>query len=183
MKRFMKPAGLLPILLLATLSGCGEPVSDNHFANSSLESTAAQPAPEADPNAPSPVRVGEYGLNFAACPWVGTTRHVEPEAGLAVRTSPFDTSAESGKVAADGRFYVCTRSIDQKWFGIVYDESGALGPRCGVSDPVPSKRAYDGPCRSGWVTSAFVKLIAGDDQPAPAPNPPLAGPAPASKGP
>ena len=163
-------ATLAPLVLLAALAGCGEPVSDNHFANSSLESTAVEPAAEADPNAPWPVRVGEYGPNFEACPWVGTTRHVEPAAGLTVRASPFESGAETGKVAANGRFYVCTRSLDQKWFGIVYDESGGLGPRCGVSDPIAAKRGYEGPCRSGWVSSAFVKLIAGNDQPAPSPD-------------
>lgn len=168
----MQRSAILPILALAALAGCGERVSDNHFANSSLDSTAAQPAAEADTNVTSPVRVGEYGLNFDACPWVGTTRHVEAANGLAVRASPFDTSPEAGKVAADARFYVCSRSLDQKWFGIVYDEAGGLGPRCGVSEPVASKRSYDGPCRSGWVSSAFVKLIAGNDQPAPVPNPP-----------
>lgn len=172
----MKPAGLSLILGVAALAACGEPVSDNHFANSSLESTAVQPATDADPKAPLPVRIGEYGPNFEACPWVGTTRHVEPDAGLAVRSSPFDTSAEVGKVAAAARFYVCTRSLDQKWFGIVYDESGGLGPRCGVSDPVPSKRGYEGPCRSGWVSTPFVKLIAGNDQPLSAPDQaPVAG--------
>lgn len=172
MKRSLKPAGISILLCLAPLAACGEPVSDNHFANSSLESTAVEPAADADPRAPLPVRVGEYGPNFEACPWVGTTRHVEPDAGLAVRSSPFDTSVETGKVAAAGRFYVCTRSLDQKWFGIVYDESGGLGPRCGVSDPIPSKRGYEGPCRSGWVSSAFVKLIAGNDQPVPVPDQP-----------
>ena len=173
MNRSLKPAGLALLVGLAALAACGEPVSDNHFANSSLESTAVEPAAEADPKAPLPVRVGEYGPNFEACPWVGTTRHIEPDSGLPVRSSPFDTSAEVGKVAAAGRFYVCTRSLDQKWFGIVYDEGGGLGPRCGVSDPVPSKRGYEGPCRSGWVSSPFVKLIAGNDQPAPPPEQPL----------
>ncbi|HEY5722391.1 MAG TPA: hypothetical protein VIT45_08720 [Allosphingosinicella sp.] len=172
MKLSTSLTALSPAFLLALLSGCGEPVSDNHFANSSLDSMAVEPAPEADPKAPLPVRVGEYGPNFDACPWVGTTRRVEPDAGLAVRSSPFDTSAETGKVAAAARFYVCARSLDQKWFGIVYDESGGLGPRCGVSDPVASKRGYDGPCRSGWVSSPFVKLIAGNDQPIPVPDQP-----------
>jgi hypothetical protein len=79
-------------------------------------------------------------------------------------------------VAAGARFYVCARSLDQKWFGIVHDESGALAPRCGVSDPVAATRAYDGPCRSGWVSSAFVKLIAGDDRPVPANQPPEKAP-------
>jgi hypothetical protein len=45
--------------------------------------------------------------------------------------------------------------------GIVYEEAGTLSPTCGVSSPVTSRRDYDGPCRSGWVSSAFVKLIAG----------------------
>ena len=179
MKLNTMSAAFAPLLLLAALSGCGEPVSDNHFANSSLESTAAEPAADADPNAPWPVRVGEYGPNFEACPWVGTTRHVEPAAGLTVRASPFESGAETGKVAAAGRFYVCTRSLDQKWLGIVYDESGGLGPRCEVSDPIASKRGYEGPCRSGWVSSAFVKLIAGNDQPVPpADQPPPSSAAP-----
>lgn len=172
----MQRTAFIPTLVLAMLAGCGEPVSDNHFANSSRESTAVGPETVPDPKAPLPVRVGEYGLNFDACPWVGTTRRIEA-AGLAVRAAPFDTSPETGKVAADARFYVCTRSLDQKWFGIVYDEGGGLGPRCGVSDPVASKRGYEGPCRSGWVSSAFVKLIAGNDRPD-APN--QAEPAPAA---
>src|SRR5687767_5621056 len=114
----MQRTAFIPTLVLAMLAGCGEPVSDNHFANSSRESTAVGPETVPDPKAPLPVRVGEYGLNFDACPWVGTTRRIEA-AGLAVRAAPFDTSPEIGKVAADARFYVCTRSLDQKWFGIV----------------------------------------------------------------
>ena len=44
------------------------------FANAAL---AVGPETVPDPKAPLPVRVGEYGLNFDACPWVGTTRRVE----------------------------------------------------------------------------------------------------------
>jgi hypothetical protein len=62
-----------------------------------------------------------------------------------------------------GRFFVCSRSLDQKWFGIVYDDSLELKPACGVSEPVPTRQAYPGPCKSGWVSSPFVKLIAGDE--------------------
>ena len=175
MKRIAGLAAPFPLLALVALAGCGEPVSDNHFANSSLQSTAVEPAVEVDPKAPWPVRVGEYGLNFDACPWIGTTRRAEPGTALAVRGSPFDSGAETGKVAADARFYVCSRSLDQKWFGIVYDESGGLAPRCGVGDPIASKRSYEGPCRSGWVSSAFVKLIAGNDRPA-TPVEPTPGP-------
>ena len=153
-------------VLVALLAACGEPVSDDHFANSSRD-TVVQPAAEGDAAAAWPVRVGEYGLNFDACPWIGTTRRVEPSAGLPVRASPFDSGEQTAQLPAGARFYVCSRSHDQKWFGIVFEQGGGLAPRCGVADPVGSKRAYDGPCRSGWVSSAFVKLIAGNDQPDP----------------
>ena len=162
----MKPAPLAFALLSLTalLAGCGEPVSDNHFANSAV---GAQEGPaDAVRTEALPVRIGEYGVNFDACPWAGTTRRIEPGATLPVRAAPFETGAEAGTVAAGARFFVCARSLDQKWFGIVHDESGALAPRCGVSDPIAATRAYDGPCRSGWVSSAFVKLIAGNDGPA-----------------
>ncbi len=78
-----------------------------------------------------------------------------------MRSAPFDHAAQTGSVAAGARFFVCTRSHDQRWLGIVYEEAGALAPRCGVSAPLPARRGYDGPCRSGWVAAAFVKLVAG----------------------
>jgi hypothetical protein len=153
-------------LLIAclVLSACGEPVQE------------APPSNEAEPErgpAPSvvtegqPVRVGELGANFDACNAAGTTRHVAAGQTLAVRSAPFDSAAESGSVPAGSRFFVCTRSLDQKWFGIVYDEAGRLDEACGVARPVASRRNYEGPCRSGWVSSAFVKLISGVE-PAPA---------------
>jgi hypothetical protein len=80
---------------------------------------------------------------------------------LTVRSAPFENSAESGAVPAGARFFICSRSHDQRWLGVVYDESGALAPACGVSRPAASRRAYEGPCRSGWVSSALVKQIAG----------------------
>jgi len=80
-------------------------------------------------------------------------------------------------VPTGARFFVCNRSLDQKWFGIVYDKGGALSPACGVSEPADTRHDYAGPCQSGWVQSAYVKLIAGDDQPPPVAN--QAAPAPA----
>lgn len=133
------------------------------------DDVAAKVEKPADPTLPSavPVRVGELGPSFAACPAAGTTRHLAPGASLPVRAAPYDNGAEGGKVAAGSRFFVCTRSMDQKWVGIVFHESGALDPSCGVSAPLPKRRAYDGPCRSGWASSAAVRLIAGLDQPPP----------------
>jgi hypothetical protein len=154
------------ILLIACLllSACGEPVRDATPVNEAEADPAPSPSVVTERQ---PVRVGELGANFDACNAAGTTRHIAPGQALAVRAAPFDSAAESGGVPAGGRFFVCTRSLDQKWFGIVYDQAGALDEACGVSRPVASRRNYEGPCRSGWVASAFVKLISGIE-PAPA---------------
>ena len=146
----------LPVIL--ALAGCGEAVKDDHFSadvNSEAEASA--------PVTPGtlPVRVGELGANFAAC-GSAATRHLPADGQLTVRAAPDEDAAETGTIAGGARFFVCTRSIDQRWMGVVYDADGALSPACGVSSPIASRRAYDGPCRSGWVSSAFVKLIAGE---------------------
>src|SRR5688572_24970210 len=153
------------ILLCLALSACGDPAA---VVNRTAQDS--QSGPDADVVTPGsrPVRIGELGANFRACSAAGTTRSLKAGEGLAVRSAPFENAAESGSVAADARFFICTRSHDQKWFGIVFDEGGALAERCGVSEPVTRRRDYDGPCRSGWVQSAFVKVIAGE-QPSAAP--------------
>jgi hypothetical protein len=147
------------ILLCLALSACGEPATVPDRAARDNEA-----APEADVVTPGsrPVRIGELGPNFRACSAAGTTRNLKAGEALPVRSAPFDNAGESGSVAGDARFFICTRSHDQKWFGIVFDEGGSLAGRCGVSEPVTRRRDYDGPCRSGWVQSAFVKVIAGE---------------------
>lgn len=149
---------LLLLLPIVSLSACGEAVKDDHFAQ---DVKAEREAPEPIVPGAVPVRIGELGANFDACGAAGTTRHLDAGAQLPVRAAPFDTSAETGRVRAGTQFFICTRSHDQRWMGIVYDESGTLSPACGVSSPVMSRGSYEGPCRSGWVSSAFVKLIAG----------------------
>jgi hypothetical protein len=145
----------LPVVLLA---GCGDSVEDNHFTQS-VEVEEADPAPVTIDAVP--VRVGELGPSFDACNAAGTTRNLGDGDGLTVRAAPFDAAAVIGAIPAGSRFFVCTRSHDQRWMGVVFHESGALDPSCGVSDPVTARRAYDGPCGAGWVASPFVKLVAG----------------------
>jgi hypothetical protein len=150
---------MLPLLL--ALAGCGEAVEDEQFAGDNMVAERVEPEP-VRPGA-VPVRVGELGPNFAACAGAGTTRNLDAAAGegLAVRAAPFETVAETGAIPAGGRFFVCTRSHDQRWLGVVYDDAASLSPACGVSRPSPARRNYEGPCRSGWVSAALVKLIAG----------------------
>lgn len=150
----------LAILLLA-LAGCGEAVKDDHFSgdvNAGNQAVASPIVPGA-----VPVRIGELGPSFDACGGAATTRHLNAGEQLPVRAAPFDASAEIGKISAGTRFFICARSHDQRWMGVVYDEkSGTLARTCGVSSPVTSRRNYEGPCRSGWISSASVKLIAGE---------------------
>ena len=146
------------ILLCLALSACGDPAV---VANRAEERNQVADAAVVTPGS-RPVRIGEYGANFRACNQAGTTRNLKAGEALPVRPAPFDNAAESGSVASRAHFFICTRSHDQKWFGIVYDEDGTLAERCGVSEPVTGRRDYEGPCRSGWVQSAFVKVIAGE---------------------
>jgi hypothetical protein len=148
----------LLILPLAALAGCGEPVEDDHFANS-IDIERAEPVPVTVDSVP--VRIGELGASFAACSAAGTTRHLAVGATLPVRAAPFEAAEEMGSIPAGTRFFVCTRSHDQDWMGVVFHENGALDPSCGVSGPVAARQAYTGPCDSGWVSSALVKLVAG----------------------
>lgn len=156
---------LLTLTLTLTLAACGQPVPKGNGAAEINASVPDVVTPE-----PMAVAVGELGASFDACSAAGTTSHVEPGDTLPVRAAPFDNAAPTGNVAAGARFFVCSRSLDQRWFGIVYDDGGALAQRCGVSGPVPARRAYAGPCRSGWVASASVKLTGGEAPAAPESN-------------
>ena len=146
------------LLLCLGMASCGDPVA----VSNKVAGDSADPAADTIDTAARPVRIGELGPNFAACSAAGTTRNLKAGETLPVRWAPFDTARESGTVPARARFFICARSLDQKWFGIVYDEGGSLAERCGVAEPVTRRRDYDGPCRSGWVQSAFVKVIAGE---------------------
>lgn len=145
-------------LICLGLASCGDPVAVSNRVAGEDGNAAADTLTAAA----RPVRIGELGPNFAACSAAGTTRNLKPGEALPVREAPFDNARESGSVPAQARFFICARSLDQKWFGIVHDEAGSLAERCGVAEPVTRRRDYDGPCRSGWVQSAFVKVIAGE---------------------
>ena len=168
MNRILLAASLL---CLAT-TACSEStkVSDDlRESSANLENpTGRTERVEAGPTA-KPVRIGEGGPRFDACQSVGEVGRYDNGA-LPVLSAPFDAAEKTDSLAPGQRVYICTRSIDQQWFGIVYDkappaEDGASGPRgpgdCGVSSPVRAKRNYDGPCASGWVESIYVVLVAG----------------------
>ncbi len=152
--------GLIAASVLAILAqGCDRPVPGESRGSTTprYERASVDPLEQAV----RPVRIGELGPNFAACNTVAATRDrgAGAEAALTVRTAPFEAARGTDRLPAGATFFVCSRSLDQKWFGIVYETGGAAAENCGVSRPVPTRRDYDGPCRSGWVSSTLVKLV------------------------
>ena len=163
-------ARALILLALLPLAGCqDEPIADGYGSttpryerpeqfNSTLGETV------------TPVRIGELGPNFAACNAHGEVRERAADGPIPVRAAPFDQARETGSLPPGSTFFICSRSIDQQWLGVVFESPGRAGRSCGVSAPVPSRRDYDGPCESGWVVSAQVRLISGVEAPAGEPS-------------
>ncbi|MGZ8997584.1 MAG: hypothetical protein ACXW2T_01885 [Allosphingosinicella sp.] len=151
---------LLPIVLLA-FAGCGERASPNLNAQGST--TPAYERADNGPlfkNAETPVRIGELGPGFAACNARGAARD-RVSTDVPVSAAPFDQAPRVDDLPRGAEFFICSRTHDQRWFGIVYDEGGQATPRCGVSEPVAVRRDYSGPCAAGWVASSSVQLISG----------------------
>ncbi|GAA0738856.1 hypothetical protein [Sphingomonas japonica] len=142
---------LLGTVLL--LAGCDvDPPNRNTLDTADVSATALDPGTVA-------VRIGESGPAFDAC----AIRAVVTEAGDAtvpVRAAPFDEGGETVRVANGTRLYVCTRSIDQRWLGVVVVPGTESTDDCGLQARVERPRSYDGPCISGWVPRALVRLTA-----------------------
>ena len=160
---------LVPILL----AGCGEQGGNRQAVGGST--TPPLVRDDSDPTLlgglATPVRVGELGPSFAACNARGAARERGPAVPIAVRAAPFDRAAEIDRLEPGSDFFICTRTQDERWFGIVYDSGGRAAERCGVAGPVAARRDYMGPCAAGWVQSARVRLTSGVPQQLPAAPP------------
>lgn len=156
-----KLTAAVAFLMLLGLAGCGGSDRVEGGGESGRDMSNAAPV-EAGPlpaeKLEMPVQIGELGPSFRACASRGTFLRVVSEASsVEVRAAPFETSRTIADLPANASFFICARSHDQKWLGIVFDEAGTAAPECGVTAPVPSRRDYAGPCRSGWVTAAVVR--------------------------
>lgn len=149
---------VLPLFLL--LGACSDS-SDvlEQLPNSSIAGAPRDDMPETrlEAKITRPVTIGEDGPRLDACGAMGQAVRVGAR-GLAVRAAPFGEAQEVGRLAEGARAHVCTRSLDQKWLGVVVENAAA---DCGLSEPADRKRPYDGPCLSGWVSSASIRLIGG----------------------
>jgi len=161
---------LVPILI----AGCGERGGNRQAVGGST--TPPLVRDDSDPTLlnelATPVRIGELGPSFAACNARGAARERGPETPIVVRAAPFDRAAEIDRLEPGSDFFICTRTQDERWFGIVYDAGGHAAERCGVAGPVAARRDYLGPCAAGWVPSARVRLISGVPHQLPAAPPP-----------
>lgn len=160
--------GVLSLLLL--LCACSDS-SDvlEELPNSSIAGAPRDAMPETrlEAKLARPVMIGEDGPRLDACGAMGQAVRVGAK-GLTVRAAPFADAQDIGTMAEGARAHVCTRSLDQKWLGVVVPSppppdggDAAASTDCGVSGPVDGKQPYDGPCLSGWVSSASIRLIAG----------------------
>ncbi len=150
------------ILSTLALAGCGERVPQNDSGQGST--TPPYVRTESRPLAADraqPVRIGEMGANFAACNARGTTRDRFSGGPVAVRAAPYEQDEAIDRLQPGADFFICSRTHDQRWFGIVYDEGGRAAERCGVTRPAPAAVNYRGPCAAGWVASAEVRLEPG----------------------
>ena len=152
-------------LMLAACSKSSDVLED--LPNSSLAGAPREDVPETrlESTLTRPVMIGEDGQRLDACGAMGQVVRVGAK-GLAVRAAPFAEAKEIARIVEGSRAWVCTRSIDQKWLGVVLApeppaDNETAPADCGVSDPVDRKQPYDGPCLSGWVSSAAIRLIAG----------------------
>lgn len=75
--------------------------------------------------------------------------------GLAVRNGP-STAAKRIDSLPNGRSVVmCDWSVNGDWVGVVYANADDVD--CGLSKYIAIAQPYSGACRSGWVSSKFVR--------------------------
>ena len=149
------------LVLVLTLAACGERAPQPNAQGSTTPPYVRAEAGEPLAGEVSPVRIGDLGPSFAACNARGATRDRAGGGAVAVRAAPFEPAEQIDALAPGSEFFICSRTHDQRWFGIVYDEGGEASERCGVSSPVARRRIYQGPCAAGWVPSSLVRLVSG----------------------
>ncbi len=118
--------------------------------------TAAMVASAALADEVRPVRIATHEQpDLDAC--LSTARVVET--GGTVRAAPSETAAVTDELIAGIVVFLCDASADDVWAGVVYPQTDDQD--CGLGSGVESPKAYDGPCKSGWVLAERVPVEAG----------------------
>jgi hypothetical protein len=160
-----------PLLLVSVAAGCADQPSGNvSYGSTTPRYERPQPDRNLLTDTETPVRIGELGPSFAACNAQGEVRERAAEGAIPVLAAPFESARQVGQLPAGTSFFICSRSHDQRWLGVVYDAGGQANRNCGVAVPVSGRRDYEGPCDSGWVASAQVRLVSGVRSPSAEPS-------------
>lgn len=150
-----------PLAALLALAGCSQPVPERGN-EAAPPRTLERSGGTTLENSLVPVRIGERGPAFAACAGRGATRDPPGAEPVPVRLAPFEQAGQIDRLDPGSEFFICQRSHDQRWSGVVFDAGGEASARCNVSAPVAQPRNYLGPCAAGWVPSARVRLVSGE---------------------
>lgn len=94
----------------------------------------------------------------AACPKSGQIAGLKGGGALSVRAAPAAAAGRIDKLGNGKRVFMCDWSSNGAWVGVVYP--GAANVDCDVSRTIDRPQAYSGSCRSGWVSSKYVKPLA-----------------------
>ena len=107
-------------------------------------------------------RIGLAGDDLDACLSVGQVTGLDPRGDnyLTVRANPAASGREKDRLGPGRLIWLCDEAGD--WLGVVYGDGRSDGPDdCGVGTPATHPQPYGGPCRTGWVHSRYVAVIAG----------------------
>ncbi len=114
-----------------------------------------------------PVMVGG-NPQFDACPSsgvvarLGPKRTEDPKSGfLSVRSGPGGAPYfEMDRLFNGDPILVCGN--EGPWHAVIYPGRGQTIDDCGpLGSPIRNRRAYEGPCRSGWLHRNYVEITAG----------------------
>ena len=146
--------------MLLTIAACsnGDTI-DNEAEQAGIAANDEAVPPAADTaRLARDVRVGAAEADFGQCDAVGRVGGLPggEDNFLAVREAPTTRARELARLDPGARVYLCDRNESGKWFGVVYRSSGSLPEGNGCALHAAAKGAYDGPCRSGWVSARYV---------------------------
>lgn len=104
-----------------------------------------------------PVQTGGE-VDMDACGALGEIHGLQSDS-LSVRQGPGTNYRRIDSLVNGTTVSLCDGQGE--WSGIVYQRPGDPRADCGTASPQAGRNAYPGPCRSGWVHSNWVRLVAG----------------------
>ena len=157
------------LLLAIGLAGCGPSTSATSPA-AEAAAPAASPAPAATPTAAGS-STGQAPAGASAQPslvvMVGgepeldpcSTAAIQGEGKVPVLSGPDSEQPVLAELVVDQVVHVCDPGEAHWYVGIIWSEDAEVD--CGLSSPIAVRAPYNGRCRSGWVSLAALKQLAG----------------------